>query len=806
MPFQDWRTLPSLLRDLDINLAPLEPDSRFNEAKSAVKWLEAAWVGAPAVASPTEPFTRVIQQGVNGLLASDEAEWVQHLCALLKDATLRRRLGDRARRDALLDYPPAVQGRRYLDILERAAATRRADEAVDGEPARESDWGPVLPDEPFTPVELEPYGAPGLRRTTSSDLHGGWPARPRPLDTVGEDRDQQDAYIESLVGDLRVKIDTLLARGVGSDDGQRYALPGVPGMTYDHWLADVEAPERMRRYPELPTDGPLISVVVPLYRPAPEYLRRCVESVLGQSYRNLQLCLRDDGSNDPALTAYLGGLAHRDDRIRVTDATGSPANGAWIALLDPLDLLRSDALAEVAAACLAHPDAGVIYSDDDRIDREDRRFEPNFKPEWSPDLLTAYPYLGHLLVVRADIMHELGRIERDSEGDRNFDLMLRATELADQVIHVSHVLYHRRAVAASPDRATRTDAALRRTGRRALTEAIERRGLVVSVHDGPLPGSYAVRRRVSGQPSLSVIAHTGPTAGPASRLLHALGVGVGVGVGQSLSGPDDVDPGYEVSEVVLVDNGTGGPEMLAWRRQLHESPQVRVVDLAGTTGRSARNNVAAATCQSDLLLFIDNDVAATKDGWLHALVEEAQRNDVGAVGPRLLRPDTTAAIPGVIVGHCGIAPAVPASVPGSRPTRLVPDAVIRACSAVSAACLMTRRSVFAELGEFDESLTMDHFDLDYCLRLADAGYVVLYTPHAELVQHDAQGPGADCWSNDTGRFIDKWGAERLRVDPCYNPNLSLLGPACNLRVPGEMQQWESKLDALSGTGTHGRSA
>ena len=558
---------------------------------------------------------------------------------------------------------------------------------------------------------------------------------------------------------------------------------------YGYWFRSESA--RQSALP-LPVTGPTISVVVPVYRPALWYFRACVESVLAQRYQTWELCLCDDASADPELAQLLADLARRDRRIKVTalsenggisratNAALALAEGELVALLDHDDVLTPDALAEVAAAAAAHPDLDVCYSDDDKIGEHTAPFQPHFKPDWAPDLLLSYPYLGHLLVVRRSLLDDIGGFRSDFDGSQDYDVMLRATERARRVVHIPKILYHWRTVSGSAagDQAAKPWAHL--ASRRALEDAVRRRGIDGHVDDGPFPGAYHVRRHVPARPSVSVIVPLRDQAAMTADCLRSL----------------QAEPGHEELDVVLVDNGSIEPETHALFERLGDG--VRIIEYPGGFNWSVINNLAAASCQSELLLFMNNDIETRRPGWLDALVEQAQRPDVGAVGARLVFPDDVVQHAGVVLGQFGIAGHIFMGLPVGGIGYFAWDRVVRPYSAVTGACLMTRRAVFEELGGFDEELEVAFNDIDFCIRLVDAGLQVLYTPHAELVHHESVSRGMAGFSHDYRYFLRKWGRDRLRSDPYYSPNLSLFAQWCPVRGAGEPARWEELMDELQG--------
>jgi GT2 family glycosyltransferase len=358
--------------------------------------------------------------------------------------------------------------------------------------------------------------------------------------------------------------------------------------------------------------------------------------------------------------------------------------------------------------------------------------------------------------------------------------MLRATEVARRVVHIPKVLYHWRVVAGSAAGDTEAKPWAHLASRRALEDAVSRRGIDGVVEAGPFPGAYHVRRKVHGSPTVSVII---PFRDQAALTVACLG---------SL----DQDPGYGITEVVLIDNGSTEPETRAMRRQMERRPATRVLDYPGPFNWAAINNFAAATCQTDMLLFLNNDIEATSPGWLHALVEVGQRPEIGAVGARLVYPDGKLQHAGVVLGMGGVASHIFIGMPKGTRGYFSWDRVVRGYSAVTAACMLVRRRVFEELGGFDEAFAVAFNDVDFCIRLGQAGFRLVYTPHAELTHYESVSRGLSGFARDYRAFLPRWMDLLRRGDPCYNPNLGRLQPWCPLRPPGEDEEWLSLVTGL----------
>jgi GT2 family glycosyltransferase len=565
---------------------------------------------------------------------------------------------------------------------------------------------------------------------------------------------------------------------------------------YWHWLYLKEQYQAKHADPlpgrRLPTTGPLLSVVVPVFRPALWYFRECVLSVIDQTYEAWELCLCDDGSGDPELTAVMAEFAAGDSRIKVmaleenagisraTNRALEAATGEFVVLLDHDDFLTSDALAEIVAAASNHADADVIYSDEDKLDESGRPFMPHFKPDWDPDLLLAYPYFGHVTVVRRELLNRIGGFRPEFDGSQDYDVMLRSTELARRIVHIPKVLYHWRVVAGSAAGDSEAKPWAHLASRRVVEDTVLRRGMDAVVEQGPFPGAYHVRRSVKGSPTVSVIIPFRDQAGLTMSCLDSL----------------ERSAGHDITEIVLIDNGSVEPETRALRKQLADRPNIRIIDYPGPFNWAAINNAAAATCTSEMLLFLNNDIEATSEGWLNALVELGQRPDVGAVGARLVFPDGKLQHAGVVLGLCGIASHIFVGKPHGVPGYFSWDRVVREYSAVTAACMLVRREVFEEVGGFDEAFAVGFNDVDFCIRLGQAGYRILYTPHAELIHYESVSRGLSGFYRDYQEFLLRWTELLRREDPFYNKNLGRLEPWCPLRPPSEDEEWLALVGGL----------
>ena len=569
-----------------------------------------------------------------------------------------------------------------------------------------------------------------------------------------------------------------------------YAHDGVGLILYQEWQEGVEAVNNKRfahevaqaagRQWTMQDDWPLISVLLPIFNTPAHLLQRCIESVLRQSYPKWQLCIADDRSTLAHVRPLLERYAAQDERIRlefraanghIAQASNSAlalATGEYVGLLDHDDELAEHALFCVARALADHPEAQIIYSDEDKLDESGQRCDPYFKPDFSPDLLLAQNYFGHFCVFRRSLVCRAGAFRAGFEGSQDYDLILRClTQLTDTngVLHLPHVLYHWRktagSTALSPDEKSYAyDAA-----QRALQQHLDSQkpGARVEI---VAPGLYRQHWPLADSPKVSIVV---PTRDGLDVLKPCID-----SIVQRTQ--------YTNYEIVVVDNQSCLPETAAYLDELQESLQgrLRVLAYDQPFNYSAINNYAAAHASGDVLALLNNDIEVLNADWLSEMVAQATRPGVGCVGAKLYYPDGTLQHGGVILGIGGVA--------GHAHQFAARDAVgyfnrlrvVHNVSAVTGAALVVKKGIYLQVGGMDEAnLPVAFNDVDFCLRVRQAGYRNVWTPYAELVHHESKTRGADNTPDKQSRFErecrfmqEKWAA-MLQHDPYYNPNLSL---------------------------------
>lgn len=533
---------------------------------------------------------------------------------------------------------------------------------------------------------------------------------------------------------------------------------------------------------------PMISILVAVSKPSLGNFQQCVDSVFNQVWPEWELCICYDASLDPELDRYLQRLSASDHRIRIgrnNTSLGLPeatnvalqlASGQFIAFLDQHNVLDPHAIAEIAIALARDPEIDVLYTDEDQIDTAGNHSSPWFKPDWSPDLLMSWDYINQGLAVKKSAVEELGGLRSEFGEGARYDLMLRATENVRRVHHLPMVLYHCR----GDTRSRGLELADRDASRRALQSALDRRGEGGTVEDGLLTWAFRPRFPIKADPLVTIVIPFREGADLLRRCVDSI---------ESLAG-------YQRWEGLFVDNQSREPETHALIAQLSRNPHVRVLSYSEEFNWSELNNWAARQAQGEYLLFLNNDIEAISDGWLVAMLEQAQRDEVGVVGARLIYPDGRVQHAGVIMGMSRICAHAFWFCPPERDAYFGMDKLLRNCSAVTGACMMVRKKVFDELGGFDEDLRVAYNDIDFCLRARERGYLVVYTPHAELVHFEAATRGISSEILEEKLMLVRWRDWLERGDPYYNPNLGLRRFDFGLPYESETPPWKDLLSEL----------
>jgi GT2 family glycosyltransferase len=554
---------------------------------------------------------------------------------------------------------------------------------------------------------------------------------------------------------------------------------------YGRWISTCELGENRKWAASIPAHfpaEPLISLVCTVSRPPLGFLKKCLESILAQTYRNWELKLADDGSGDPKITALLAKHAARDSRIHcvarpatggiteVTNGALRTIRGGWLALLDSSDELPPHALMKVADAINHFPETGLFYSDEDTIDDRGRRLEPFFKPGWSPELFLSCNYLRHLTVLRRDVFEQTGFLaERYPGASQEYEYLLRVTETHARIQRIPGILYHRRSLApGTPEAAAAGTPEAAAAGKLALQEHLDRTSPGATAEALDVPSCYRVRYPLEAAPQVSLLIPTGGNTGLLSACIESV-------LAKTL---------YRNFAIVLIDNSNGNEvEEFAVQAISRGVPLRRIDSRKEPFNYSALNNHAAKTTEAPFLLFLNDDITVDEPGWLGAMLEHAQRDPIGAVGALLLYPNGTIQHDGVVMGISNNCDHV---FKGSLPDPTLYfglPMVVRNVSAATAACLMVRRAVFEQAGGFDEQhLPVAFQDIDLCLRLGELGYRIVVTPHARLWHHESVTKIERIPDPLEVAWMQRRWAGIISADPFYNPNLTVTSQSGGLRT------------------------
>jgi len=556
---------------------------------------------------------------------------------------------------------------------------------------------------------------------------------------------------------------------------------GLSFSNYPDWILANEPKEEQLSEQRAQAKGfgyrPLISLIVPVWNTPKNILDQTIASALQQTYENWELCIAD-GASTLETKKLLSNWAEKDVRIKIksldenkgiavnSNKALSFAHGEFVAFLDHDDLLAPFALFEIAHQLQIDPAVDVIYSDEDKTDESGRRFDPFFKPDFSPDYLRSVNYMPHFLVVRKSLGDEIGWFREGYDGAQDYDLILRLVEKARGVVHIPKILYHWRVWSASTASGSDAKPYANNAGKKALQEHLIRTGLSsAQVEDAFYPTFYRVCYQLANTPLISIVI---PNKDHASELKQCVN-----SILQKTT--------YSNFEIFLVENGSKQQETFnLYKRLLKKDTKIHLIEWNEPFNYSRLNNWAVSQVNGEIILFLNNDTQAINGNWLEQMLQLALRPDIGAVGAKLYYPDYSIQHAGVVVGMGGVAGHVYNNFPKKHSGYFGQLALLHNVSAVTAACLMIRKQVFLEINGFDETYALAFGDVDLCLSILQKGYLNIWTPYAELYHHESKTRGYEDSPEKLNRFnkeVDyfklKWADWLEKGDPYYNPNLTL---------------------------------
>lgn len=517
---------------------------------------------------------------------------------------------------------------------------------------------------------------------------------------------------------------------------------------------------------------PKISIITPVLNTREEWLRSSIESVLHQIYDNWELCIADDGSDQPHIRETLNFYQQKDARIKVkylnenqgvsgaSNEALAMASGEFIGFLDHDDQLLSNALYEVVLMLNRNASADFIYSDEILISKRGKPVYAYFRPDFSLDYMLSHCYIVHFVVIRASILKKIGGFRAEFKVSQDYDLFLRVLSQTRNVLHIPKILYKWRQYESSTGHLLKER--VMESSRRALQDFADREGIKGVVWGTKNFNFFRLKRDILDRPKISIIIPTKDRIDLLRRCIESI---------QNRSS-------YDNYEIIIVDNMSQEEETAAYLDGLGKSYEnCRIIKFNEKFNYSKLNNYAAEFARGEHLLFLNNDIEVLNSDWLEAMLEQSQRDEIGCVGAKLLYPDRKIQHVGVVVGWGGRAEHIYKWLHSNDIGYMGHFVSIRNYSAVTAACMMLRKSIFNEVGGFDERFEIGFGDVDLCLRVRELGYENLFTPYAELLHYESATRGRsfsfDPHPNDTKRFIERWQEYIKGGDPYYNPNLPL---------------------------------
>ncbi len=521
-----------------------------------------------------------------------------------------------------------------------------------------------------------------------------------------------------------------------------------------------------------------ISIVVPLYNTPKQFLREMIQSLLDQTYSDWELCMAD-GSDDEHdyVQRICKEYARKDNRIKYqkleknlgisgnTNACLEMVTGDYIALLDHDDLLHPAALHDVMKA-ICEQDADFIYTDESSFHKDTKdAFCPHFKPDFAPDSLRGLNYICHMAVFKKNLVGEAGMFRPECDGSQDYDMILRLTEKAQRIIHIPEILYYWRAHKGSTAESIAAKPYVIQAAHKALSDHLERVGLKGEVTDTVVPSVYRIKYEIIGTPLISIMIPNYEHKAELETCLNSI----------------FEKSTYPNFEIVVIENNSKSDEIFAYYDEIQKKwPNVQVVRWQGPFNYSAINNYGASFANGKHLTLLNNDTEVISPDWIQEMLMFSQRSDVGAVGAMLYYPDDTIQHAGVILGIGGVGGHSHKYFKRNNYGYMSRLTYAQNLSAVTAACLMVKKSIWDQLGGLDEDFQVAFNDVDFCIRIRQAGYLNVWTPFAELYHYESKSRGIEDTSvkrkrfeSEVRRFQARWAKELAAGDPYYNPNLTL---------------------------------
>lgn len=571
---------------------------------------------------------------------------------------------------------------------------------------------------------------------------------------------------------------------------KRYMVMGTaaePENLYQIWIEKNE-PTKEELQEQKNTKfkiNPKISIIIPMYNTPVNFFEELVDNLIGQTYSNWELCLAD---GSPEENKELEKIYKKDERIKYkfigenkgiagnTNEALSLVTGDFVALLDHDDLLPLFSLYEIVKCINENPDAEFIYTDEDKFEKlGGKRYDPYFKSDFAPDTLRANNFICHFSVFKKELMDKLGGFRSEYDGAQDYDILLRMSEETNKIVHIPKILYHWRVHALSTAKAGGTAKPYAyEAGIKAIQDHINRLGLKGTVEQGNTLGTYKINYEVIGNPKVSIIIPNKDYINTLKVCLNSL---------KKLTT-------YENYEIIVVENNSEESETFEYYKKIDGKDKIKVVYFPEKEFNYSKIiNFGVKNSTGDYIIQLNNDTELMTPNWIQEMLGFAQREDVGAVGVELFYPDNTIQHAGIIIGIGGVAGHVFKNLPKGIHGYFSKDAMIQNLSAVTAACIMTPKSIYDDVDYMDEKFKVAFNDVDFCLKIREKGKLIVYNPFVQFKHYESKSRGfedtpekKERFQAEIDRFHDKWQSVLDKGDPYYNINLRLDNDQCAIRT------------------------
>lgn len=571
---------------------------------------------------------------------------------------------------------------------------------------------------------------------------------------------------------------------------KRYMVMGTaaePENLYQIWIEKNE-PTKEELQEQKNTKfkiNPKISIIIPMYNTPVNFFEELFDNLIGQTYSNWELCLAD---GSPEENKELEKIYKKDERIKYkfigenkgiagnTNEALSLVTGDFVALLDHDDLLPLFSLYEIVKCINENPDAEFIYTDEDKFEKlGGKRYDPYFKSDFAPDTLRANNFICHFSVFKKELMDKLGGFRSEYDGAQDYDILLRMSEETNKIVHIPKILYHWRVHALSTAKAGGTAKPYAyEAGIKAIQDHINRLGLKGTVEQGNTLGTYKINYEVIGNPKVSIIIPNKDYINTLKVCLNSL---------KKLTT-------YENYEIIVVENNSEESETFEYYKKIDGKDKIKVVYFPEKEFNYSKIiNFGVKNSTGDYIIQLNNDTELMTPNWIQEMLGFAQREDVGAVGVELFYPDNTIQHAGIIIGIGGVAGHVFKNLPKGIHGYFSKDAMIQNLSAVTAACIMTPKSIYDDVDYMDEKFKVAFNDVDFCLKIREKGKLIVYNPFVQFKHYESKSRGfedtpekKERFQAEIDRFHDKWQSVLDKGDPYYNINLRLDNDQCAIRT------------------------